>query len=125
MVLDPLAVEGDEAAPRVVANFIYLAEKGFYDGLYFHRTKPNTYVQSGSPTGVRGQSTIYRISPDGSSLFPYIGTIGALPLQEGEAEVGGEFAIFLRDASEYEGMCTIFGRIIDRFNVVEKISDTR
>lgn len=114
-----------EVAPRVVANFVYLAEKDFYDGLYFHRTQPNSYVQGGSPTGVRGWSAGYWISPDNSNLFPYIGTIGALPYQEGETEIGSEFVIFCRDASEYHGMCTVFGRVIDRFDVVEKITDTR
>ncbi|MDP6461268.1 MAG: peptidylprolyl isomerase, partial [Gemmatimonadota bacterium] len=40
-----------EVAPRTVANFVKLAEDGFYDGLIFHRVVPNFVIQTGCPTG--------------------------------------------------------------------------
>ena len=40
-----------EDAPNTVKNFIDLAEKGFYDGLTFHRVLPNFVVQGGCPDG--------------------------------------------------------------------------
>ena len=38
-----------DSAPNTVANFIYLAKKGFYDGLTFHRVEPDFVIQGGDP----------------------------------------------------------------------------
>ncbi|MHC4714741.1 MAG: peptidylprolyl isomerase, partial [Planctomycetota bacterium] len=114
-----------DLAPTIVKNFAYLVENEFYDGLYFHRSLPNTYVQSGSPTGFKGASAGYWFQGSSNDVYPFIGTIAAVPSVDGGDMISGEFVIFCRDGTAYEGQCIVFGRVIDRFDVAEKISDTR
>lgn len=50
----------DKLAPKTVKNFIGLAEKGYYDGIIFHRVIPDFMIQGGDPTGTgRGGESIY------------------------------------------------------------------
>ncbi|MCD6405136.1 MAG: peptidylprolyl isomerase, partial [Planctomycetes bacterium] len=113
-------------APQTVKNFIYLAKKGFYEGLYFYRVVPTAYIESGSPNGRRGGTAGYWFNMEMSSLPPVIGSIAMLPPPAGKLipKTSSEFVIFAHDAKEMEGTCSVFGRVIDRFDVAEKCADT-
>lgn len=50
----------EEEAPKTVKNFVELAQKGYYDGVIFHRVIPDFMIQGGDPTGTgRGGESIY------------------------------------------------------------------
>lgn len=64
-----------DLAPRTVANFVKLANSGFYDGIYFHRVIADFMIQTGDPQakGTAGKDFVYE--PDNSGL-PIAGTGG-------------------------------------------------
>ncbi len=45
----------EESAPKAVANFVFLAQEGYFDGLIFHRVEANAVIQTGDPNGFNGQ----------------------------------------------------------------------
>lgn len=113
-----------ERAPKTVKNFFYLAQKGFYEGLYFHRSVPGSFIEAGSPHGQRGGTPGYWMDMEFNGIKPLIGTIGMIPPPAEVPKTASEFAIFIATNDAFQDMATIFGRIIDRLNVAEKINDT-
>lgn len=113
-------------APRSVTNFIYLAEKGFYNGRCFYRTSPGVFFQTGSPSDMRGGTAGYWLDMDPAVLPAAMGTIAMLQVPQVERPtMGSEFVIFTRDGDSIaSGQAAVFGRIIDRFDVAEKTADT-
>lgn len=113
-----------QLAPRTCKNFLYLVENRFYDGLYFHRNQPGVYIQAGSPTGWRGASAGYWTDMEHTGSLPLVGTVAALPSVD-DPKISSEFIMFVGSGTSYSGQVTVFGRVIDRFDVAEKIADTR
>jgi hypothetical protein len=74
-----------DAAPNHVANFVYLAELGFFDGLTFHRVIPNFMAQGGCPLGNGPGGSLYQPGSGGSGGVPEhcAGVLGqAEPIEE-------------------------------------------
>src|ERR1022692_863420 len=117
-----------EHAPRTVENFIGLAEgtktgKPFYDGTVFHRVIPNFMIQGGDPegTGMGGPGHKFADETKGSPHhFQKPGKLAKAPA--GPNTNGSQFFITVTDTSWLTGKHTIFGEVVEGYDIVEKIA---
>ncbi|RMD89728.1 MAG: hypothetical protein D6813_10195 [Calditrichaeota bacterium] len=108
-------------APLTVLNFVRLAEKGFYDGLTFHRVVPNFVIQGGDPRGDSWGSPGYSIRSE-FNLHPYLtGTVGMA--SAGKDTEGCQFFITHSPQPHLDGRYTVFGQVIAGQEVVDAIQE--
>ena len=111
-------------APLAVNSFVYLAREGFYDGVTFHRVFHDFMAQSGDPsgTGMGGAGYRYReeIVPELTYDEAYM--LGVARTQE-EGTSGSQFFITYIPVPELNEGYTIFGKLIDGFDVFEQITE--
>ena len=115
----------DDDAPRTVANMRELAEKGFYDGLSFHRIIPDFMIQGGCPHGTgtggpgyefedeinehkieRGALAMANRGPDTNGSQFFIVTTGAAPWLDGKHTVFGKVSSGMDSVDAIEGLET-------------------
>jgi peptidyl-prolyl cis-trans isomerase B (cyclophilin B) len=116
-----------EIAPITVANFVKLANEGFYNGLIFHRVIAGFMVQGGDPTGTGMGGPGYQIKGEFSSngvkntLKHTRGVISmARSMQPNSA--GSQFFIMHKDAPHLDGSYAAFGKLTDGFDVLDRIA---
>ncbi|MEO0092409.1 MAG: peptidylprolyl isomerase [candidate division WOR-3 bacterium] len=114
-------------APQTCANFIKLAQQGFYNGLTFHRVIPGFVVQGGDPKGDGTGGPGYTIPAEISPKFKHIrGTVATARLPDHvnptKASSGSQFYICLAPTPHLDGNYTIFGQVIEGMDVVDKIA---
>jgi peptidyl-prolyl cis-trans isomerase B (cyclophilin B) len=111
-----------DAAPKTVENFVKLARDGFYDGVIFHRVIPDFMIQGGDPTGTGSGGPGYSFEDE---INEHKVTRGALAMANaGPNTNGSQFFIVTADACPWlDGKHTVFGRVTDGMDVVDKISD--
>ena len=112
-----ISMELDESqAPITVQNFVELAEKGFYDGLVFHRIEPGFVIQGGDPLGNGMGGPGYQIKGE----FSANGVQNTISHQRGVVSMarsrafdsaGSQFFITLGDASFLDGQYAAFGTV--------------
>jgi len=122
-----------DQAPNTVANFIYLANNGFYDGLIFHRIMKGFMIQSGDPTGTGGGGPGYSIAGEffnnnftTNTLSHVMGTISMA--RQGDATsgmdtAGSQFFICDADSSFLDQQYAAFGSVLSGIDDVHKIAD--
>lgn len=125
-----IAVELDgKNAPITVANFMTLAQDGFYDGLTFHRIIKGFMIQGGDPsgngTGGSGKKIKGEFSANGVAN-PLSNTRGAIAM----ARQGGDnnsatsqFFIVHKDSPHLDGEYAVFGYVTSGMEIVDKICD--
>jgi cyclophilin family peptidyl-prolyl cis-trans isomerase len=112
----------ENEAPNTVANFVSLVEKGFYDGLTFHRVLQGFMAQGGCPDGTGGGGPGYMIPcecvrPD--HRFHFRGTVSMA--HAGRDTGGSQFFLTFVPAPYLDGEHTVFGRVIEGIDVLAKI----
>ena len=115
-----------EVAPNTVANFVTLVNKGFYDGLIFHRVIPGFMIQGGDPdgngTGDPGYAIAGEFSKNGfvNELAHDRGVISMARSQQPDS-AGSQFFIMVEQASHLDGEYAAFGKVISGMEVVDEI----
>ena len=117
-----------EIAPNTVNNFISLINKGFYNGLCFHRVIEGFMIQGGDPKGngtggpgytIRGEFTKNGFK---NNLKHKRGVISmARSMMPNSA--GSQFFIMHADAPHLDGQYAAFGQVIDGMDVIDKIAE--
>jgi peptidyl-prolyl cis-trans isomerase B (cyclophilin B) len=101
----------DADAPNTVKNFVDLAEKGFYDGLTFHRVIPNFMIQGGCPNGDGRGGPGYKINCEINQNRHLAGTLSMA--HAGKNTGGSQFFICHSPQSHLDGVHTVFGQTED------------
>jgi cyclophilin family peptidyl-prolyl cis-trans isomerase len=109
-----------EVAPKTVDNFVKLANKGFYNGLTFHRVEPGFVVQGGDPDGNGMGGPGYTIKAEFSDRPHERGTL-AMARSSDPDSAGSQFYICLAPAPFLDGKYTVFGKVTKGMDVVDKI----
>jgi len=118
-----------EVAPKTVANFVKLADAGFYDGTQFHRVIPGFMIQGGDPNtkgkdprGYGKGGPGYKIPDEFTDLSHTRGIVSMA--NAGYPNTGAsQFFIIRGDATHLDGRHAAFGRVVDGMDVVDAISE--
>jgi cyclophilin family peptidyl-prolyl cis-trans isomerase len=115
----------ENEAPNTVANFVSLVESHFYDGTPFHRVIPGFMAQGGDPTGTGTSGPGYTIAcecdlPNARKHF-----LGSLSMAHAGKDTGGsQFFLTFAPTEHLDGRHTVFGRVIEGFDILPKITRT-
>ncbi len=113
-------------APNSVNNFISLVQKGFYDGLIFHRVIPGFMIQGGCPQGVGTGGPGYTIPGE----FAINGVENSLQHQRGVLSMaramhpdsaGSQFFLMVEYSPHLDGQYAAFGMVTEGLDVVDRI----
>ncbi|MFH1726654.1 MAG: peptidylprolyl isomerase [Elusimicrobiota bacterium] len=110
----------DKDAPNTVQNFVTLSQKGFYNGLKFHRVIKQFMIQGGCPLGTGTGGPGYTIKCE---INAQKHTPGTLSMAHAGKDTGGsQFFITHVATPHLDGMHTVFGRTTDMdvVNAIEK-----
>jgi cyclophilin family peptidyl-prolyl cis-trans isomerase/HEAT repeat protein len=108
-----------ETAPLTALNFVRLAQKGFFDGLFIHRVVPNFVVQTGDPRGDGWGSPGYSIRSEFSRRRYTRGMVGMA--SSGTDTEGCQFFITQSEQPHLDGRYTIFARVTSGMDVVDAL----
>ena len=117
-----------EKAPQSVRNMISLANKGFYDGLIFHRVISGFMIQGGCPKGtgtggpgycIKGEFAANGVQNDLRHTRGVLSMARAQPMDS----AGSQFFIMHKDAPHLDGQYAAFGCVMDGMDVVDRIAN--
>lgn len=118
-----------DIAPVSVSNFVYLAEKGFYNGLIFHRVIEGFMIQGGCPerrgTGGPGYNIKgeFKLNGVNNTLSHTRGVISMARAMHYDS-AGSQFFIMHEDNDYLDGQYAAFGKVTEGIEVVDRIATT-
>lgn len=116
-----------EKAPQSVRNMISLANKGFYDGLIFHRVISGFMIQGGCPQGtgmggpghtIKGEFAANGVKND----LKHTRGVLSMARSGNPNSAGSQFFIMHADAPHLDGQYAAFGKVIEGMDVVDEIA---
>ena len=111
----------EDKAPLTAGNFIELTEKGFYNGLIFHRVIEDFMIQGGDPTGTGCGGPGYHIKDEFGEGLKHDDE-GIFSMANAGPNTGGsQFFITLAPTPWLNGHHAIFGKVVEGMNVVRLI----
>ena len=119
-----------DIAPITVDNVVSLVQKGFYNGLIFHRVIKGFMIQGGDPEGTGMGGPGYSIKGEFASngvKNDLKHTKGVISMARSAMpdSAGSQFFIMHKDAPHLDGEYAAFGKVIEGLDVVDKIAETR
>ena len=119
-----------EIAPNTVNNFIDLINRGFYDGLIFHRVIPGFMIQGGDPEGNGMGGPGYSIKGEFSrngfkNELKHTKGVLSMARTMDPNSAGSQFFIMVADAPHLDGQYASFGKVIEGMEVADEIVNTK
>lgn len=118
----------DDVAPGHVRNFCALAQKGFYDGLAFHRVVRGFMIQGGCPNTREGAGGVpgtggpgYRIQAEFNDR-PHKRGVLSMARSQDPNSAGSQFFICHADCPSLDGSYTAFGEVVEGSDVLDAIA---
>lgn len=109
-----------DKAPLTVANFVNLAQRGFYDGLKFHRVINDFMIQGGCPLGTGTGGPGYRFEDEATNGLRH--ERGVLSMANAGPNTNGSQFFITHVATPWlDGKHTVFGKVIEGLDVVDAI----
>lgn len=120
-----------EKAPNTVNNFLWLAGKGFYDGLIFHRVIAGFMIQGGDPDGLGTGGPGYKIKGEFSANgfkkndIPHVRGVLSMARAMDKNSGGSQFFVMHENADYLDGQYAAFGRVIEGIETVDEIANVK
>jgi peptidyl-prolyl cis-trans isomerase A (cyclophilin A) len=115
----------NDKTPMTTGNFMKLVDEGFYNGLIFHRVIPNFMIQAGCPHGTGRGGPGYTIKDEFHPDLKH-NKKGVLSMANAGPNTGGsQFFITVKETPWLDKHHSIFGKVIDGYDIVEKISQVK
>lgn len=114
----------EDKAPATCKNFKDLSNKGFYNGLIFHRVIPGFMIQGGCPLGTGTGDPGYKIKAEFNDTKHVPGVV-SMARSRNPDSAGSQFFVCVANTPHLDRQYTAFGKVIEGYDVVDKIGKVK
>ena len=120
-----------DKAPNTVNNFLSLVNKGFYNGLIFHRVIAGFMIQGGDPNGTGTGGPGYHIAGEfaangfNKNDIAHVRGVLSMARAQHPDSAGSQFFVMHEDADYLDGQYAAFGKVIEGMETVDEIANTK